>query len=166
MQLAINLFLALVWMFLHTSYTVVTFLVGFVLGALIIFLVDLILGHRRVSAPREHKRFYLLRMLIALKLFFIFLGEMAMACFQVLLLVLRPQLNMRPGIIRVDIYLDSPMQISLLSNMITLTPGTLTMEIEQDNSALFIHVLNIADTEAIKTRIKRKFEKNIWEVFH
>lgn len=155
-QFGLNVALGVVWMFLHTAYTLVDFVVGFVLGAVLIYLI----AHLMVGRP-----YYLDRFFKALKLLVIFLRELVIACWQVLVHVLKPELTIRPGIIKMDIYLDRPAQITLLANMITLTPGTMTVEVAADNSALYIHTLDIDDADKICADIERNFEKNILEVW-
>ena len=157
MQFTINIFLALVWSFLHTSYTFVTLAEGFILGALIIFFMSKTLGNGR---------FYLRRALVALRLFGIFIKELFDASMQVLIHVLHPQLIIQPGIIKMDLYLDSPGQIVLLANMITLTPGTVTIEVTEDMSSIYIHALQAIDADEVCAHIEKTFERNIWEVFH
>lgn len=155
-QFGLNIALGLVWMLLHTAYTLVDFVVGYVLGAILIFLI----AHLMVGRP-----YYLDRFFKALKLALIFLRELVIACMQVLYHVLQPELKIRPGIIKMDIYLQKPAQVTLLANMITLTPGTMTVEVAADNSALYIHTLDIDDADKICAGIERTFEKNILEVW-
>lgn len=157
MQFGLNIFLALVWAFLHTSFTAVTFAIGYLIGAVIIFVLSWISGKQQ---------FYLHRVFIGIKLFLIFIRELFVASMQVLYQVLQPKLKIRPGIIKMDIYIDTPLQITILTNMITLTPGTMTVEVAADNSAIFIHNLDIRDADAVCANIEKKFEKNIWEMLH
>ena len=157
MQLGLNIFLAFVWAFLHTSYTMGTFVSGFIIGALIIFVLGRMVGRQR---------FYLTRIFLALKLFLIFLRELFIASMQVLYQVMQPKIKIRPGIIKMEIYLDTPLQITMLTNMITLTPGTMTVDVAEDNSAIYIHNLDISDADEICAAIEKNFEKNIWNVFH
>ena len=157
MQIGLNIFLAFVWAFLHTSYTVGTFIAGYIVGAGIIFVLGRMMGNQR---------FYLARIFLALRLFLIFLRELFIASMQVLYQVLKPKLEIKPGIIRMEIYLDTPLQITLLTSMITLTPGTMTVDVAEDNSAIYIHNLDIRDADEICAAIEKNFEKNIWNVFH
>ena len=152
-QLFANIAIALIWAFLHTSYTFQDFFIGFVIGAILLY----------IFQRRFGQDFYLRKIPKVLKLSFIFLKEIVVANFQVFFLVLKPKLNLRPGIIQLPIDLRSPLKIVLLANMITLTPGTLTMEISPDNKVLYIHVLDIEDEEAIKNDTRTKFENNIKE---
>ncbi len=154
-QFILNIIISMIWAFLHTSYTASDFLVGFVLGAILICL---------FSSTTDQHSFYLVRVCRILKLALIFLIELVKACFQVLYQVLQPELKIKPGIIKMDISLESPEEIALLANMITLTPGTLTVEVAHDNKALYIHTLVIDDAHAICQGIRNSFEANIKKV--
>ena len=68
---------------------------------------------------------------------------------------------MRPGIVAIPLDLDRDWQVALLANLITLTPGTLTVEISSDHKTLFVHELVIEDPEAVRRQIKQGFERRI-----
>lgn len=154
-QLSLNICISLVWAFLHTSFTVKHLVVGFILGAIMIWILSPFLSSHN---------FYLVRVLRIIKLLIIFLIKLIKACFHVLYHIFQPELKIKPGIIRMEIDLDTPGEITLLANLITLTPGTLTVEVAHDNSALYIHTLVIDDAKAICDDIHNSFEKNIKKV--
>jgi multicomponent Na+:H+ antiporter subunit E len=54
-------------------------------------------------------------------------------------------MNIRPGIIRVHTGLNTDLGIFMLANSITLTPGTLTVGIDEETNDLFIHNINVAE---------------------
>jgi len=153
-QILLNLFLAFVWMFIKNSYTGNTFLIGYILGLLILF------AFRHFFPGR----FYIRRVYAACKLFLIFLKELLLANYQVVKIVLKPKLDMHPGIFRLETELTKDWEILLLSNLITLTPGTLVIEVSPDNKTLYIHAIDIQDMESSVAAIKNSFEKAIMEV--
>lgn len=153
-QLLINFFLAYIWMFLSNSYLTLTFFKGFFFGALILFAL------RRFF----NRRFYLLNVIAVIKLFFLFCSELIKANIAVLKVVLSPKLTMRPGIFSLETELEKDWEITLLSNLITLTPGTLVIEVSEDNKTLYVHAMDIDDVEQAKLDIKNTFEKAIKEV--
>ena len=59
---------------------------------------------------------------------------------------------------------DRDWQITLLAQMITLTPGTLALEVSEDRRTLFVHVLDLTDVERAKRDIKQGFERRILEL--
>jgi len=64
----------------------------------------------------------------------------------------------------VPLTVQSDAGITLLSNLITLTPGTLTLEVAKDRSQLFVHVMNVGDVAAFRRSIQTGFERRILEL--
>lgn len=155
-QIVINFFLAFIWMFLTGSFTTSGFLVGYLLGLLVIFMM-------RRFFQDSGTGFYFTRVIKLFKLLLIFSRELVMANFEVLRLVLSPKLNIQPGIFRYETTLKSGWKISLLSMLISLTPGTLVVQVSQDNKILYIHALHMPDKEALKRDIYDNFESSIKE---
>lgn len=153
-QILLNVFLAVVWMFIKVSYDPVTFIVGYFFGLLIIYL------FRRFFSAR----FYLLRVWAVISLIFLFIKELVLSNIAVLKLVLSPKLNIRPGIFALETQLKSDWEITLLSNLITLTPGTLVIDVSDDNKVIYIHTIDIEDAQEAIDSIKNSFEKAIMEV--
>lgn len=155
-QLLINFFLAFIWMFLTESFTSSGFFIGYLLGLVILFMM-------RRFFRSDGGSFYFARVWRLFKLFVIFIRELFIANFEVLRLVMSPKLKIQPGIFRYETELDKGWKVSLLSMLITLTPGTLVVQVSKDNSALYIHALNMPDKEVIKKEIYKNFELSIKE---
>ncbi|PKG23635.1 Na+/H+ antiporter subunit E [Niallia nealsonii] len=153
-QLLLNVFLAFVWMFLKGSTEADTFIIGYIIGLLLIFLT------RRFFTGR----FYLYRIVSILKLLFIFIKELILANYAVFKSIIRPNAKLTPGIFAMKTVLTADWQITILSNLITLTPGTLVVDISEDNSTLYIHAMDISNKEATIEAIQNSFEKAILEV--
>lgn len=88
-----------------------------------------------------------------------FLWQLAVANFDVARIILSPRLDLAPGIVRVPIRSKSDLEVTMLANLISLTPGTITIEVERDHSALFVHGLDIASPEAFRGDIGRLEDK-------
>jgi multicomponent Na+:H+ antiporter subunit E len=73
-------------------------------------------------------------------------------------------MNFRPGIIALPIDLKTNWEINLLANLITLTPGTLSVDISRDQRFIYIHAIDLPDTNETIHSIKETFEKAIMEV--
>ncbi|KDN57070.1 MAG: Na+/H+ antiporter subunit E [Exiguobacterium sp.] len=155
-QILINFFLAFIWMFLTGSFTTYGFLIGYILGLLVIFMM-------RRFFRETGTNFYFMRVIKLFKLLLIFSRELVMANFEVLRLVLSPKLEIQPGIFRYETSLKSGWKISLLSMLISLTPGTLVVQVSQDSKILYIHALHMPDKEALKRDIYENFESSIKE---
>lgn len=153
-QILINMIVAGTWMFLKNDWSFPSFFVGFFWGLVLLYLM------RRIIPGR----FYFSRVLAACTLFFLFLKELLMANISVIRDITRPKLDIQPGIFALPTELKSDWEITLLSILITLTPGTIVMDISDDNKILYIHAINMADADEAIAAIKNSFEKAIMEV--
>jgi multicomponent Na+:H+ antiporter subunit E len=104
---------------------------------------------------------------VAYSLFYIsiFFWEMFKANFDVAYRVLHPKMPIKPGIVQIKTDLKSDIAKLILGNSITLTPGTLTVEIIEDN--LLIHWINVKDEDIKKATdiIGKRFEKYLKVIF-
>lgn len=153
-QLLLNFLLAFLWMFFTMSYEPIAFFKGYFFGLVIIFV------FRRFF----HTRFYLYRVLAVIKLLLIFIRELILSNLSVLKLVLKPKLDLKPGIFAYPTVLEKDWEITVLANLITLTPGTLVVDVSPDNKLLYIHAVDIDDADEAIDSIKNTFEKAIMEV--
>ncbi|MDJ0523018.1 MAG: Na+/H+ antiporter subunit E [Planctomycetota bacterium] len=78
--------------------------------------------------------------------------------------VVTPHATSRPGIIRVPIDCTSPAQIALLAHLVTLTPGTVSLDVTSDRRALYVHVMFLDDREEEIRSIKDGLEKRVRSV--
>ncbi len=153
-QLLINIVVAFIWMFLNESYTFVDFFLGFLVGVFLLYLL-------RRFIPGS---FYMERVVAAIKLMLLFIKELLYANWDIVKIVYRPRLDVEPGIFALPTTLKSNWEITLLANLITLTPGTLSVFVSNDNSKLYIHAMDLPDVEEGINSIKNTFEKAIREV--
>ncbi|SHG71252.1 Na+/H+ antiporter subunit E [Virgibacillus chiguensis] len=153
-QIVINLIIAFMWMFLSESYSVPSFIAGYLLGILLLFLL-------RRFIPDT---FYFRRVLKIVSLIFLFIKELLSSNIEIVKLVYSPKPNFEPAIFELPTELKSNWEITLLANLISLTPGTLSVAVSRDNTKLFIHGMDIADNNEAIGSIKNTFEKAIMEV--
>src|SRR5699024_3549512 len=153
-QIVVNVLIAFVWMFLSESYTLLTFVLGYAIGILLLLLLN-----RFFPSPFYFKRIYKLFVLIL-----IFIRELILSNIEIVKFVYRKKNDFEPGIFAMPIEVKQNWEITLLANLITLTPGTLTVAISNDNSTLFIHAMYIDDIDDSINDIKNTFEKAIMEV--
>ncbi|TWT05895.1 Na+/H+ antiporter subunit E [Planomicrobium sp. CPCC 101079] len=154
LQVLLNFFLALVWMFMTESFTPAGFAIGYLVGLLLIVVM------RRFFTYR----LYTSRIWAVISLFFLFLKELILSSFSVFKLVIQPRLNIRPAIFELETELKHDWEITLLSALITLTPGTLVVAISDDQKKLYIHAIDFEDIEDAVQSIKTTFERAIMEV--
>lgn len=129
------------------------------LGALLALIVLFLLRHH-LDRPRLR-----VRPLALLLLFLLFLKELALSVLAVTATVLRPRLRLDPRIVTVPTTLDGEFRVALLANLITLTPGTLTVDIADDGHTLYVHALDGADPDGLRRGIAEGFERRIREAF-
>lgn len=153
-QLLLNILLAFLWMFLANSFSTSSFIIGYLLGLIAMF------AMRRGFSSR----FYLGPFIALIRLFIRFLYELVVANLQVLSIILKPRLDIKPGIFAYETELEHNWQITLLSMLITLTPGTLVVDISDDNKTLYIHALHMPEADDAVASIRNSFEKAILEV--
>lgn len=151
----VNVLLALAWAAVSGSFSLLSLLFGFVLGALALSLI-----REQVGSVGYFSR---LRRIVSLFLLFVY--ELVLSAFRVAVLVLKPNMDLKPGIIAYDLKVDRDMEITLLANLITLTPGTLSVDVSSDRTKLFIHALDCSDPDQIRHDIADGFERKILEAF-
>ena len=147
--------LALIWMATTGSFTVVNFLFGFVLG-----MVCRRIG-RGDGAPWSGR----VRAGKAALLALIFVRELLVSGWRVAKLVVSPHMNLKPGIFAYPLGVDRDFEITLLANLITLTPGTLSVDVSDDRRTLYVHALDCSDVDQARRDIELAFERRIIEAF-
>lgn len=153
-QIILNIIIAILWMFLQETYDFIHFLIGYIIGIGLLFLLNRFI-------PDE---FYFKRVWAMIKLLLLFNKELILANVDVVKMVYSPKMEMQPGIIAFPTELKTNWEITLLANLISLTPGTLSVEISHDNAFIYIHAMDLPDTDETIGQIKNTFEKTIMEV--
>jgi len=99
-------------------------------------------------------------------LIFFYLKELLLASVKVAYDVLTPKDHMHPAVIAVPLEAKTDLEITLLANFITLTPGTLSIDVSEDRKTLYIHEVYVknGDTEKIVKEIKEGFERRILNI--
>ncbi|MCD6205487.1 MAG: Na+/H+ antiporter subunit E [Candidatus Marinimicrobia bacterium] len=160
-RLFVFIFSFLVWI----ALTSIRDLQEVVAGLIVAALVSIVAGKFLITSEKsEHivKRF-----LSAIKYLFKFLWEMAKANLHVAYIVIHPNLPIKPGIVKIKTKLTKDSAITVLTNSITLTPGTLTIDVNPETRELYIHWIDVESTDVEKNTktIGGKFEKLLMEVF-
>ena len=151
----VNVLFSIAWSFVTGSFAMINLVFGFVLGAAALYLIREQVG--TIS--------YLVRIRRIISLALLFLKELVLSAVLVAVLVLRPNMNLKPGIFAFPLTVDRDFEIALLANMITLTPGTLSVDVSPDRKFLYVHAVNCSDIEAGKEDIANGFERKILEAF-
>ncbi|WP_206540559.1 Na+/H+ antiporter subunit E [Mesobacillus campisalis] len=154
MQVLINLLIATLWMFLQDDWSVLTFISGYLVGIIVLFVI-------RRFLP---EKFYLTTVLNIFQLFLVFIQELFSSSILVIRQVTRPRINITPGIFTLETDLEGDLEITLVSLLLSLTPGSVVVEVAPDGKTLFIHAMDIPESsESVKKSVQR-FEKMIKKV--
>ncbi len=94
---------------------------------------------------------------LALRLAARVLGDIVIANLQVAVLILGPERRLRPGFVRVPVALDEPLARAILAGIITLTPGTLSVDLADDGRTLLVHALDVPDPAALVATIQARY---------
>ncbi|MFQ5588956.1 MAG: Na+/H+ antiporter subunit E [Nitrospiria bacterium] len=160
----LNIILAVIWCLLQEKFDLTEFVLGGLYGYVIIYLHRTLLDDektkRRVHSLKEAITFTVktIRYLV------VFLIEVVKANIDVVKIVLSPKLNMTPGIIAYKMDVTTDAGITLLANSITLTPGTLSVDVSEDKKTLYIHALHIEDARELEASIRNSLEKYSKEI--
>lgn len=92
------------------------------------------------------------------------LRDIAVANIEVALLVLGPKKRLRPAFVRYPLELENEFAAIVLASTISLTPGTVTVDVELEGRTLLIHCLNAPDPDALVRRIRRTYEARLKEI--
>ncbi len=149
-----NIFLTFLWVALTGAFYLSNIIFGFVLSYFLLWII--------FSRTPNNQYFKFIPKVIAFVFFFLY--ELIKANFQVAYEVMTPHHNMKPGIIAVPLDVKSDIQITLLANLITLTPGSFSLDVSEDKSVMFVHSMYIKDRESFIAGIKNGFEKRILEL--
>lgn len=146
---------ALAWLAVSGSFTIPNLFLGIVAGALSLALIR---DHIRPDGRR-------IRPLKLLSLLLLFIKELALSAWKVAVLVASPKMALKPGIFAFPLTVDRDFEITLLANLITLTPGTLSVDVSADRKVLYVHALDCSDPVGTRREIANGFEKKILEAF-
>lgn len=153
-QFLMNLLLAFIWVALTGSLYFSNFYFGFLLGFFILWLMNRNGGDQR----------YFSRVPKIIGFILYFLYELIKANIQVAFDVITPRFFMKPGIVRYPMAARSDFEINMLSTVISLTPGTLIMDISEDKTVLYIHVMYLRDKDQFINQLKNGFERRLLEI--
>lgn len=149
-----NLLLAVVWALASGSVTVGTLVGGFLAG-----LVTLYATRRAIGSSK-----YLQTIGSAARLLTYFVHELVVANLRVARDIITPRHRMRPAIVAIPLEAKTDGEITVLAGLITLTPGSLTLEVSEDRRTLYIHSMYTPDADRVRRDIKNGLEARLLKV--
>jgi multicomponent Na+:H+ antiporter subunit E len=153
---AFNIVLAVVWAALVASFTLPSLIVGFALGFVALWLAQPLFDQRQG---------YFLRVWRILRLTGYFLYELIVSSVRVAWDVVTPKHLSNPAIVEMPLDAKSDLEILLVTNLISLTPGTLSLDVTPDRKTLIVHAMFADDPEALVRDLKDGMERKVREVF-
>ncbi|MFB7157790.1 Na+/H+ antiporter subunit E [Lysinibacillus sp. NPDC056232] len=156
MQFILNLFIATLWLLLQDEVIpqFSTFLMGFIVGIGILYAMHRFYG----------TQFYLRRVFSIIKLLWLFNWELLLSSYSVLRQITTPKLAITPGIFTYKTALKGDWEITALALLLTLTPGSVVMEVSEEGDLFYIHAMDIEQSKEAVIRSIGKFEQAIMEV--
>ena len=147
-----NLLLAIIWSVATGHFTGANFLAGFAIGYLTL----------RAARPRSAP--YFARLGLALRFAGFYCRQIFLSSMRVARDAITPGLRIRPGIVGVPLEARTDFEITLLANLISLTPGTLSLEVSSDRSTLYVHNMYLGDADTFRHEIKDGLERRVLEL--
>ena len=153
-MLAANLLLALVWAAMTGHFDVANLVLGFAFGYAVLFLLQRVIGR---SA-------YFGKSVLLVRFSAFYLVEVIRSNLRVAVDVVTPGQRSRPGIVAVPLDARTDAEITVLSNLITMTPGSLLVDVSDDRSVIYVHSMFVGDPEAFARKIKDDLERRVLEL--
>jgi multicomponent Na+:H+ antiporter subunit E len=151
-----NILLALAWSALQGEFSLANLVVGYLLGYIIL----LALSQGGVLPSRLGERVAHFFSLLGF-----FVWELALANVRVALDVVRPEHSIRPAVVAIPLDARSDGEILLLSALINITPGSVTIDVSDDRRTLYVHVMHMQSPDRTRREIKDGFERRILQLF-
>ena len=153
-EFLLNVLLTFVWVALTGNLELSNFGFGFVLGFFILWIKE--------RTGNDRRYFFRVPKIIGFLLFYFF--EMIKANLQVAYDVVTPHYFMKPGIVAFPLDAKTDFEITMLSNMISLTPGTLVVDLSTDRKVMFVHVMYLKSKDEFIKSTKEGLEKKLLEI--
>jgi multicomponent Na+:H+ antiporter subunit E len=150
-----NILIAMLWALLTGKVSVGNLAIGFVLGYFALTLLYPSTG-KKLSYFEKTMQF------IRFSLFFI--KELVLSSWRVSQDVMKPLPHLRPGVIGIPLDAKTDLEITMLANIISLTPGTLSLDVSPDRKTLFIHAMYVVDPDDLRKEIKEGLERRLLEL--
>ena len=149
-----HILLALTWAALAGPLTWSNILIGFILAYLVLFI-----AQRSVDASR-----YFRKLERVLRFAVFYLRDLILANLRVAYDVMRPTQRMRPGVLAIPLDAKTDVEITLLANLLTFTPGSVSLDVSSDRRFLYLHAMYIDDVEKYRESVKNTIERRVLEV--
>jgi multicomponent Na+:H+ antiporter subunit E len=149
-----NISLAFIWAAVTGRFTLSNVAIGMIVGYAVLFIAQPLMGpsnyFRRIHYTLGFAAFYMWQLIIA--------------NLRVAYDVLSPGAHARPGVLAIPLEAKSDAEITMLANLITLTPGSVSLDVSSDRRFLYLHAMYIDEVDQYRENIKHSFERRVLEV--
>jgi multicomponent Na+:H+ antiporter subunit E len=149
-----NILLAFTWAAVTGRFDFGNVLIGMILGYVVLFVAQPIMG------PSNY--FNRIRRTVGFAVFYV--RELVLANLRVASDVLAWKPRIRPGVLAIPLEASSDTEITLLANLLTLTPGSVSLDVSSDRRFLYLHAMYIDDLEEYRASVKADIERRVLEV--
>ncbi|MBU0505228.1 MAG: Na+/H+ antiporter subunit E [bacterium] len=159
----LNIFIAAVWLLLADKPDAPTFVIGFIIGFVMIWIFKSVFQNVHYLKKRFFKDpDYVKKTVRFLYYVIYFLKEFIVANVKIAWAVLTmPNRKIDPNIITLDVTDLTTFEIIMLSQCITLTPGTTTVMVSDDQNTLYVHAFDAKDPDKARQEIENGLKKEI-----
>lgn len=144
--------LAIAWTAMVGELSVFTLGVGAILGFIVLMM------------RRQIENRVLIRIWRIVLYFLYFLWKFLLSVIRVSMDILTPNESLRTGVVAIPLDVKGDFGITLLANSLTLTPGSVTMDISDDRTVLYLHTMHLTTVEEVRRDVKEGFERRIIEI--
>lgn len=159
-QFAWNLLLALIWSIALDDMSPRGVFIGFIVGYLILS-ATWRLGFDWTGTGGAYSR----KVMEVIGFILFFIRELVVANARMALYTITPLSKLKPGIVGIPLDEDlTDLEITSLAGVVSLTPGTLTLDVSEDRRTLYVHFMDASDVEAVRSKLYNEFEARIKRV--
>jgi multicomponent Na+:H+ antiporter subunit E len=149
-----NLVLAITWGAMTGSFEVENLLIGFAIGFVVLY----------VTQRRHGRAPYAAKVATVVRFIGFYLWELLLANLRVAHDVVTPRHLGKPGIVAIPLDARTDAEITLVANLLTMTPGDLSLDVSTDRRYLYVHRMYLDDVDEVTRDIKEGFERRVLEV--
>jgi multicomponent Na+:H+ antiporter subunit E len=149
-----NILLAFMWAAVMGRFNLSNVVVGALLGYAVLFVAQPLMGPSNYFRRIHH----------AIGFAFFYIWQLVLANLRLASDVMTPGARARPGVLAIPLEAKSDAEITLLANLISLTPGSVSLDVSSDRRFLYLHAMYIDDVDQYREDIKTSFERRVLEV--
>ncbi|ATH60924.1 MULTISPECIES: Na+/H+ antiporter Mnh2 subunit E [Staphylococcus] len=156
-QVLLNMVIAFLWVLFQDeeSFRASTFFSGYLIGLVVIYILHRFFG----------QQFYLKKVWVAIKFLAVYLYQLITSSMTTINYILFKTKDLNPGLVTYETTLETDWEVSFLTILIIITPGSTVIRISKERKKIFIHAIDISEKEKQKLlKSIRQYEGLILEV--